>query len=50
MSVPIIHLIGIPFVLLVGLTIGGIVGFSGGLRAGAKSSDQSEDISPAAEG
>jgi hypothetical protein len=36
-----IHLIGIPFVLLVGITIGGIGGFFMGLRAGAKRSDQS---------
>jgi ribulose 1,5-bisphosphate carboxylase large subunit-like protein len=40
MSIPIIHLIGIPFVLLVGLTIGGIAGFFMGLRAGAKCQDQ----------
>jgi hypothetical protein len=31
-----IHLIGIPLVLLVGLIIGGFVGFLLGLRAGAK--------------
>ncbi len=35
-----IHLIGIPFVLLVGITIGGIGGFFLGLRASAKRSEQ----------
>ncbi len=31
-----IHLIGIPFVLLVGIILGGFGGFLFGLRAGAK--------------
>jgi hypothetical protein len=31
-----IHLIGIPLVLILGLIIGGFVGFLLGLRAGAK--------------
>ena len=37
-----IHLVGIPLVLLVGLIIGGFVGFLFGLRAGAKRSNELE--------
>jgi membrane protein DedA with SNARE-associated domain len=44
-----IHLIGIPLVLLVGLIIGGFVGFLLGLRAGAKRSDKPVDTQGSAE-
>ena len=47
MSVTIIHLIGIPFVFLVGLIIGGIAGFFGGLRAGSKHSNQETEANQA---
>jgi len=39
-----IHLIGIPFVLLVGLILGGIGGFFFGLRAGAKRSEGHKEL------
>lgn len=37
-----IHLIGIPLVLLFGLTIGGVGGFILGLRSGAKRDNRSQ--------
>ncbi len=40
-----IHLIGIPFVLLVGLVLGGTGGFLLGLRSGARRRDSSHDSS-----
>jgi hypothetical protein len=40
-----IHLIGIPLVLLLGLIIGGFVGFLFGLRAGAKRTNDPEYLS-----
>ncbi len=38
-----IHLIGIPFVLLVGLVLGGVGGFLLGLRSGSKRQDSSNE-------
>lgn len=38
-----IHLIGIPFVLLVGLILGGVGGFLLGLRSGANRQNSSQD-------
>ncbi len=40
-----IHLIGIPFVLLVGLVLGGVGGFLLGLRSGANRRDSAQDAS-----
>ncbi len=40
-----IHLIGIPFILLVGLILGGFGGFLFGLRAGAKRRGEPRDES-----
>ncbi len=38
-----IHLIGIPFVLLVGLIVGGIGGFFFGLRTATKRADEHKE-------
>ncbi len=45
-----IHLIGIPLVLLVGLILGGFVGFLLGLRAGGKSRNPDGNADPASVG
>ena len=39
-----IHLIGIPFILLVGLIVGGIGGFFFGLHAGTKRSEGRNEL------